>query len=222
MDYKVFATIESLARGAADLIEAEVAHSTDLALGLAGGSTPAMTYGELAGRKIDWSATTAWMTDERWVEPTDPQSNQLMARRELIEPTGIHFLAPDTRRASPESAAEAYALDLRTVISPDVRSLTMLGIGTDGHTASLFPQSDALGVVGATYVANYAPAAEAWRLTATFDLLAKSDVVLFLVVGAEKAGMVAAIASGADVPAARVTATDRVLWLLEKEAASGL
>jgi len=222
MEYRVLDTVETLARDAADLIEAEVLRSDRFALGLAGGSTPASTYRELAKRSIDWSTTTAWMTDERWVEPTHPDSNQRMARIELIDPTGIHFLAPDTERDSPQVAAGDYTNVLASVLHPGVRTVTMLGIGADGHTASLFPGSDALRVVGETYVANYAPAVESWRLTATFDLIATSDIVLFLVAGHAKAEMVSTIAAGAEVPAARVTATEKVLWLLDSQAAAEL
>jgi len=222
MEYRVFDTVETLAREAADLVEAEVVRSDRFALGLAGGSTPANTYRELASRRIDWSTTTAWMTDERWVEPTHPDSNQRMARHELINPTGMRFIAPTTELVSPEMAAAAYAHDLGSVLVSGVRSLTMLGIGADGHTASLFPESDALGAVDETYVANYAPSAESWRLTATFGLIARSDIVLFLVAGEAKAEMVSAIAAGAKVPAARVIATEKVLWLLDREAATAL
>jgi len=222
MEYRVFDTVETLAREAANLIEAEVLRFDRFALGLAGGSTPASTYRELASRRIDWSTTTAWMTDERWVEPTHPDSNQRMARNELINSTGMPFLAPDTELVTPEAAAAAYTEDLRLVLDSGVRTVTMLGIGADGHTASLFPGSDALSVLGETYVANYAPSVEAWRLTATFDLIARSDIVLFLVAGRAKAEMVSAIATGAKVPAARVTATEKVLWLLDREAAAAL
>ncbi|MFV1998876.1 MAG: 6-phosphogluconolactonase [Acidimicrobiia bacterium] len=222
MEYKVFDTTETLARAAADIIEAEVARWDDLALGLAGGSTPARTYRELAGRRIDWSAATAWLTDERWVTPTHPDSNQLMARQELVGRTGVRFLAPNTELPSPVAAAVAYANDLSTFFDSEMRTVTMLGIGTDGHTASLFPGTDALGVVGETYVANYAPSVDSWRLTATFDLIATSDIVLFLVAGESKAEIISSIAAGAEVPAARVTATEKVLWLLDRDAAAGL
>jgi len=102
------------------------------------------------------------------------------------------------------------------------RSVVLLVIFTDGHTASLFPGSPALVDTGVRYVANYVETLGAWRLTATFDLLATADIVIFLVTGASKADMIASIAEGADVPSARVTARDQTLWLLDEVAASGL
>jgi len=222
MNYQVLDDPSALAHAGADLIEAEVGRSSSFLLGLAGGSTPARTYQDLASRQIDWSTTTAWLTDERWVEPTHRDANQKMVRHELIEPTGIRFLAPNTKLASPKEAAADYANSLAALLEPGVRTLTMLGIGADGHTASLFPDSDALRVVGETYVANYAPSLESWRLTATFDLIASTDIVLFLVSGSSKAEMISAIQAGADVPAGQVRAKESVLWLLDKEAASAL
>jgi 6-phosphogluconolactonase len=222
MDYTVFDDPEGLAQGAADLLQPEIEADGRLALGLAGGSTPRGTYEALASRAIDWSTTAAWMTDDRWVAPMHPDSNQRMVRESLARSAGMQFLAPDTTLRSPAEAAERYTHTLISVLSTTARRVTLLGIGADGHTASLFPGTTALQTGGPRYVENYVPSFDAWRLTATFDLLGESDIVYFLVAGASKAEMVAAIAAGADVPAGGVTAKEQVMWLLDKEAAAGL
>jgi 6-phosphogluconolactonase/glucosamine-6-phosphate isomerase/deaminase len=98
----------------------------------------------------------------------------------------------------------------------------LLGIGADGHTASLFPGTSALNVRDVGYVDNYVPQLGVPRLTATFGLLAETDEVIFLVAGDAKASMIASISAGASVPAARVTAQKQVLWLLDEPAASEL
>jgi 6-phosphogluconolactonase len=108
------------------------------------------------------------------------------------------------------------------IIDSAVRSIVLLGIGADGHTASLFPGSSALDDTSDRYVENYVQPVGAWRLTATFDLLASADIAIFLVTGESKAEMIASIASGGDVPSARVSAREQVIWLIDQAAASGL
>jgi 6-phosphogluconolactonase len=145
-----------------------------------------------------------------------------MVKESLVDATGVAFLTPDTTADSTEEAAAKFSDLIGPATQVTSRSVVLLGIGSDGHTASLFPGSSALDSVGARYVANYVETLGVWRLTATFDLLATADIVLFLVTGESKAEMVASIKAGADLPSARVTAHDRVLWLLDEAAASGL
>jgi 6-phosphogluconolactonase len=222
MEYIVLPDPPAVANHAADMVQAEIEFNIGVLLGLAGGSTPLSTYEVLAGRNIDWSATTTWMTDERWVLPGDDESNQRMARASLVDPTGVAFLAPDTTVASIEQTATEFSDVITSAVGAATRSIVLLGIGSDGHTASLFPGSPALAYTGASYVENYVETLGVWRLTATFDLLGSADVVVFLVTGDSKAEMIASIAEGAGVPSARVTAREQVLWLLDEAAASGL
>ncbi len=220
MDFVILDQPSDLADRAADIVQSEIESSHTVALGLAGGSTPRATYEALASRSIDWSATTAWMTDERWVPPTSADANQRMVRAALVSATSVPFLTPDTTLASPQIAAAAFTESLLPTLRSTTRRVTLLGIGTDGHTASLFPCTGALDVDEACYVDNFVPSLDVWRLTATVGLLAWSDVVIFLVAGASKASTIAAIASGGDVPAARIVARERVVWLLDAAAAS--
>lgn len=222
MKHRVFDTSEQLATSAADLLQAEMEADGRVALGLAGGSTPRATYELLASRGLDWSTTVAWLTDERWVPPMSPESNQRMIRETLVTNTGVQFVAPDTTLHSPTEAASRFTPTLVGVLATAARRVTLLGIGDDGHTASLFPETEALGTAGPRYIDNYVPHFDSWRLTSTFDLLSESDIVYFLVAGRSKAAMIASIAAGADVPAARVRAKEKVVWLLDKESASEL
>lgn len=222
MEYTVFDDAEALAHTTADLLQHEIEADGRLGLGLAGGATPRATYESLESRNIDWSTTATWLTDERWVAPMSADANRRMVWDALVRTTGAQFLAPDTTLQSPETAASRFTDTLIPVLATVQRRITLLGIGTDGHTASLFPGTTALDTGGPRYVDNFVPSLDAWRLTATFDLLAESDIVYFLVAGASKSAMVASIAAGQDVPAARITAREKVVWLLDREAASAL
>lgn len=212
----------SLAASCADILQGEIESEGRLALGLAGGSTPRATYEALIARNLDWTTTAAWLTDERWVPPMHPDSNHRMVRESLVRASGVQFLAPDTTLHSPAEAAERYTHTLIPVLATTTRRVTLLGIGDDGHTASLFPGTTALETGGPRYVDNFVQSLDSWRLTATFDLLNQSDIVYFLVAGASKAEMIASIAAGVDVPAAKVTANEQVIWLLDRAAAANL
>lgn len=223
MDTTIVPDPASLAITAADIIESELEASQQTLIGLAGGSTPRPMHNELVRRSLDWSTAAAWIPDERWVSPEDDDSNQRMARETLTDQVGLRLLAPDTTGGDPEAAAMAYGDSIAPLLMDETtRSITMLGIGADGHTASLFPGTEGVEDASRSYIANYVPQLETWRITATFGLLAESDVVIFLVTGPSKAGVVAQIAAGADYPASRVTARERVMWLLDSAAAEQL
>ena len=223
MDVHVWSDPSQLAIAAADLISDEIQQSEEILLGLAGGSTPAATHEELAHRGLDWSSVTAWISDERWVPADDEASNQRMARETLTDRVGAELVAPDTSMSNPYSSAESYGDELvPRLMNPDVRTVTMLGMGADGHTASLFPDTQALTVETIAYVANLVPQLDTWRLTATTSMLNASDVVLFVVAGAAKAPALEAIASGGSLPAAHVSARERTLWYVDAAAAEQL
>lgn len=219
----VYEDLHSIAVAAADHIERVNLASDHLALGLAGGSTPRLVHRELAGRQIDWERVTTWITDERWLAADDDEANQQMARQTLVADSGVRFLAPDTALDSPSESAETFTATLLEAGIPHApRSIIMLGMGPDGHTASLFPGTKALTETGERYVANRVPRMDTWRLTATFDLIATADTVLFLVAGADKAEMLREIKNGTDVPAANVHCHGEVLWMVDEAAAERL
>ena len=223
MDIVILPDAEALAVEATSRVLAEVEAHESLMLGLAGGSTPLATHAALAAAPVDWTGVTAWIPDERWVPPNDPNSNQRMMRETLTDQTGIELLAPDTTAGTPAAAATTYGdLVIPRLTDRDVRSVVMLGMGDDGHTASLFPGTVAEGNDTISYVANFVPQHDTWRLTATLPLLAEADLVLFLVVGEGKASRIAEVHAGEDLPAARVTAKEAVVWLVDEAAASRL
>lgn len=221
MNIQVFPSIDDLAHNAATVIESAVSTHTDINLGLAGGATPRRIHQLLADRSIEWDGVTTWISDERWVAPDHEDSNQRMARETLVDAVGVRFLAPDTTLGDPATAATAFEATLSEAgVGSDRYSIVMLGLGTDGHTASLFPGTEALSVTERTYVENWVPALDTWRLTATYELLADTDRILFLVGGGGKAEIIARIADGEHFPASGVTARSKVDWLIDRDAAS--
>lgn len=190
-------------------------------LGLAGGSTPRATYERLRSSDVPWERVDAWLSDERWVPNDHEDSNGRMARRSLIDHVPATLLEIDyLERRLPQAAAQRYARRLTEVVG-DQPYIVLLGMGDDGHTASLFPGTDALRVENADFVANFVPE-RGWRLTATIPILHRARHLVFLVSGETKAAMIRRVFNGEDLPIARVAggAVD-VTWLLD-EAAAGL
>jgi 6-phosphogluconolactonase len=154
--------------------------------------------------------------DERWVPVDDDDSNEGMARRALldgIEPHAVHSL----RKAGTtiDSAADAYDAQIRALTALDV---VHLGLGPDGHTASLFPGSAALAEAERLVIATGDDLHPHPRLSFTYPALARSSLVIFTVVGEGKRDAFARVRNGDDVPAARVEA-DRIIWIVDPAAA---
>lgn len=159
--------------------------------------------------------------------PSDsPESNYgaaftLLLSRVAVPEGNIHRMRGEL---DPEDGAQQYETELGAILEPGQGfDLALLGMGPDGHTASLFPGTRALCEDSRRVVANYVPSLERWRLTATYPLLNASRAVIFLVAGPDKATMVSAsvgAASGLCPPAAGVRpASGKVLWLLDEGAA---
>lgn len=163
-------------------------------IGLAGGSTPRATYEALTRRDIDWSNVNAWLTDERWVHLESQDSNGAMAKSNLIDSVeGLRLHRPVyAADMDPAISAEAYERVIGdfTDGAPD---LVLLGMGTDGHVASLFPGTAALQNTHDQrwFVANHVPQLDTWRLTATPHLLQIARNVLVIVTGEAKAEVLA-------------------------------
>lgn len=220
MHVEVAESADQLAAVAAGSL-ARLLAATPATLGLAGGSTPVATYHVLAERDFDWAGITCWLADERWVPPDDLESNTRMVRSELTDRTGAPLIVPDTTVGSPAEAAAAYWGLLDTELA-DRPGVVLLGIGPDGHTASLFPGTTALEVSDATYVANWVDALGSWRLTATVPFLHTADHLVFLASGSGKAPVLREIlVENAPYPAGLVAQGARdVTWLLDAEAAA--
>jgi 6-phosphogluconolactonase len=190
-------------------------------LGLAGGSTPEATYRSLRGRGWNWGKVEAWLSDERWVPPDHERSNGRMAAETLLDHVDARFHRPRwSEFMEPRDAAAHYEATLRSVHHQHHPDLILLGLGEDGHTASLFPGTPALEEESRWFVANRVPQIDEVRLTATFPLLWSARVLMLLVVGERKAEAVAESMSG-QTPAGRLNEGEaEVEWHLDASAAS--
>ena len=191
-------------------------------LAIAGGSTPERTYKLMRRTSTEWEKVNAWLGDERWVPHGSERSNGRMANEALFDHISTDLLRPEYGPAmDPSASAIAYARTISGVHGADGRpDLILLGLGDDGHTASLFPGSQALDETEQTYVANRIPETGEARLTATYPLIHSAHLVLFMVVGENKARALAETMAG-KTPASRVEDGDaRVEWHVDRAAAS--
>ena len=196
-----------------------VARRAPRTLALSGGTTAERCYEQLRTATVEWSAVEVLFGDERWVPVDHPESNERLARRALLDhvrPAHVHSLRE--AGTTPDAAAAAYDGLLRGLGSIDV---VHLGLGPDAHTASLFPGSPALEESRALVVTAGDTAHPHPRLTFTYPGIALARLVVFTVSGEKKREAFAAVRAGADVPAARVEA-DRIVWLVDREAAGEL
>jgi 6-phosphogluconolactonase len=225
MSVYVYDSPEDMAVAAADLVTDFLADiDRPATLGLSGGNTPIATHRELATRPIDWSRVKMWIGDERWVPHDHPESNTRMARETLVDRVIGRLVAPDTAFGDPEVAAHAYDRELAEIFFEGHADVVMLGLGDDGHTASLFPDTEALDVDSSAYVANWVEEKDTWRLTASMPMLWGARQLIFLVAGEGKAGVLSRIIDdGEPFPAQKVAAGARnVSWLVDAAAASRL
>ncbi len=184
-------------------------------LTLSGGPTARRCYERLAAEALDWAVVDVLMGDERCVGPDDPDANQRLVREALLDRVGgVGSFHPMSCSAGPE----AYEGLLRRMSAPD---LVHLGLGPDGHTASLFPDSPALDAGDDQWVAcsedphGRNPHS---RMTLTLAGIARARLAAFTVVSEEKHDALARICAGQDLPAANVRA-GRVVWLVDPDAA---
>jgi len=228
MRVRVFPDAAHLADAAAEEIAAWARLEAPFAtIGLAGGTTPRGAYERLRQAHLPWRRIHAWMTDERAVPPTHIANNTAMVRRALFDhvPATFH---PVPWADDSAAAAAAYEAELTEFLPVGPRGLqpglVVLGLGEDGHTASLFPGTTALEEARRGFVATWVPQLEAWRLTATLPLLTAARRAVFLATGRHKAAVVAEVLGDRTaLPAARVSRESRdAVWLLDREAASRL
>lgn len=209
-------------------------------IALSGGSTPHALYQSLASpewrQRFEWDRVAFFFGDERCVPPDHPESNYGMAQAALfqpldVQPERIHRIKGEL--GDPAKAAREYEQTLRNETgcpSPAVPRLDviLLGLGDDGHTASLFPGTSAICERTRLVVVGQAPKGIVSRVTFTLGVINQASVVLFLVAGAEKAPIVRAVLephsdTERNLPAALVRPeTGRLIWLIDQSAAAGL
>jgi len=192
---------------------------THFRLALSGGASGKRCAEALAGLdELPWGETELYFVDERCVEADAPESNQRALREALGDRVAqLHGFYP----MSCAAGADAYEVELRQAGGLD---LVQLGFGPDGHTASLFPDSEGLDAPEDRWVVrNVDPSGRnpLDRLTLTYSAIAAAALVVIVVTGAEKREALAEVVAGADLPAARVRAP-RVVWICDREAAEGI
>ena len=227
-DVVVFDSAEALAEGAAERIAGFIrARSGDIVtVALAGGSTPSATYRALRTKDVPWDRVHAWVGDERFVPLDHPENNCLMVQNELLMGTNATFFPVPITNDPHESAAD-YESTLVDILDHDadgpIPDLMLVGIGDDGHTLSLFPDTGALDETDRWFTANWVPQKNTWRLTATYPLAWRARQIYVLVSGKGKAAALSQIFTpGPDpLPAARLMEQGtKVTWLIDADAGS--
>lgn len=223
-ELRIFADAKALVNAAAD----ELLAMAPRQLVLAGGSTPEALYRELATRPRDaLQHASVWFGDERCVPPGDPASNYRMAARAWLDSAESLHVHRIMGELAPHEAADGYERALRAAFpgAPDPAfDLVLLGMGDDGHTASLFPETLALEERTRWVVANEVAKLSAWRITMTFRALNAARAVWITVTGAGKAEIIgklfAADGDRTHWPVQRVTPRDGAVWWLDEAAAA--
>jgi 6-phosphogluconolactonase len=229
---------EEVAREAADFFvwigEQAITARGVFRVALSGGSTPKALHGQLAGHhatRLDWSKASFFFGDERCVPPDHADSNFRMANETLLKP--LKIAPPQIFRLrgedDPNKAAHQYEDTLQKEFGGQAPrfDLIVLGLGDDGHTASLFPGTPALGESARLVVPNQAPQGARQRLTFTARLINQARVVAFLVCGAGKMPAVRSVlddraADPKKIPAKFIQPQGRLVWFLDRAAAAGL
>ncbi len=222
MELIVQETPEEVAESASTRVAELITSATgSFSLGMAGGSTPEATYKQLRGRAMGWEKVQAWLSDERWVPPDHERSNGRMAATTLLDHVDAVFHRPRwSELMSAEDSAAYYEATLRSIHDGAPPDVVLLGVGDDGHTASLFPGTAALDVTTRWFVANQVTQLGEDRLTSTFPLLWRARLLMVLAVGENKAPAVKASFDHA-TPAGRLGDGEaRVEWYLDRGAAS--
>lgn len=235
--------LQSVARRGADLFTRlaadAIAHAGRFRVALSGGSTPKALHSLLAANpyrdRVDWSQVQFYWGDDRHVAPDDPESNFRMAYDTLLQFIPIHEAQMHrihTEMPDASAAADLYEQELRDDFQLSAGQfprfdLIFLGMGPDGHTASLFPHTGALAVADRLVVANHIPKLNTDRITFTAPVINAAANVAFLIAGADKAPALAAVLEGPpnpdEYPSQRIAPTSgHLYWLVDRAAAARL
>ena len=242
--YKVWPTAAEVAAGAAELFTSAATAAVDargvVRIAVSGGSTPKAMFALLADHRAPYFARVPWdklhlfWVDERCVPPTDADSNYRMTNEAMLSKVPL----PATQvyrmegELDPEVAASRYEAQLRREFRLEgaetpVFDLVLLGMGDDGHTASLFPHTEALHELGRLVVANHVPQKDEWRITLTWPVINRARRVAFLIEGAAKTDVLHDVLLGAYDPEAMPSqlirpASGELMFLLDAAAAAKL
>ena len=229
MAREVFRTT-AFATDATDFILAKAREALDTRgefwIALSGGNTPRAVYSEMAKRDMPWEKFQFSFGDERCVPPESSESNFRMANEVLFQPASVPNSSILRMRGEiePAVAAREYGAQLDTFAAKSgeriyQHDLILLGLGDDGHTASLFPGTDALLETERRVAANYVPTLDSWRLTFTFRLILAARGVCFLIGANKDPKLIERVFSGdVALPAARVDQNAKqVTWIIEQK-----
>lgn len=220
--------IEAAAEHVVSTARAAIAKRGVFYIALAGGSTPKGLYEKLATspylEQIDWSRVYLFFGDERCVPATHDDSNFKMARLAMIEKLpipeqNVHRMPTESGKA--ERVAEQYAETLEQVMQGAAFDLVLLGLGPDGHIASLFPETQALQVTETLTTAVYVEKFDSWRVTLTYPVINAARQVIVFIAGAAKADIVSEITAGnaTDLPVQQLAPQGDYFWFMDQAAA---
>lgn len=197
---------------------------------LSGGSTPKELFHRLSlppfSESVDWAKVHLFWSDERTVPPDHPDSNYAMAMaaglgKMPIPKNQIHRMQAESDL---EQHAELYEKTIRDVLQGRPFDMIMLGMGDDGHTASLFPNTEGLKETKRLVIPNHVPQKNTWRMTMTFPLINSALCTVFYVIGANKKEMLSRVLkSGEELPSGRVGTNEHPAhWIADEAAAAAL
>lgn len=219
------------------LIDVQAQHGTASVVLTGGGVGIATLKGVRASparSAVDWSRVDIWWGDERWVDAGSPDRNETQARSALLDhlpldPARVHPIGSSSDTATPEEAAELYAAELSAAAGPDrdvpAFDVLLLGMGPEGHTASIFPESPAAHSEEVVVGVHGCPKPPPLRVSLGFAALTAAEEVWMLATGAEKAPAVALALAGTgrvQLPAAGPAGQRQTLWLLDEASAAQL
>jgi 6-phosphogluconolactonase len=220
MNLRIFDTPDDLTRGAARTI-VDLVRNGARSIALSGGSTPQPLYRLLAGDEELRSMPITWVVvDERYVPYDDPQSNAGMIQRTLFAHgmSPHHNFLPFRTDLEPEACAANFEAQWK-VHGIERLDVVTLGMGDDGHTASLFPGTPVLDVDDRLAAAVFVPNKDMWRLTITKPTIRDAKLRIVLVAGASKRPIIEQVRGGADFPIAQATNGVETWWLVDRDAA---
>jgi 6-phosphogluconolactonase len=242
--YQVFSTPKDVSMAAARLfashVEQAVATRGVARVAISGGSTPKGMFQILAdpakpfAETVPWNKLQLFWVDERCVPPDNPESNYHMTEENLLSKVGIP--AANVFRMEgeldPEEAASRYESVIRNTLKLEGAEaphfdLVLLGMGDDGHTASLFPHTDGLNEIGRLVIANHVAQKDTWRISLTWPVINTSAEVAFVIAGADKAPVLAQVLTGPRDPERLPSqlirpSNGKLLFLLDEAAAAKL